>query len=53
MRWGSQGFNRYAYVANNPSTWIDLSAYSVELLAAGLALSYTICCVVASNFCYT
>jgi len=35
---GTQGYNRYAYVANNPTTWVDPSGYSVEPLAADLAL---------------
>ncbi len=24
---GSQGYNRYAYVANNPTTWVDPSGH--------------------------
>jgi RHS repeat-associated protein len=35
---GTQGYNRYAYVANNPTTWVDPSGYSVEPLAADQAL---------------
>lgn len=26
---GSQGYNPYAYVANNPTTWVDPSGYSI------------------------
>jgi len=29
---GTQGYNRYAYVANNPTTWGDPSGYSVASL---------------------
>ena len=35
---GTQGYNRYAYVANNPTTWVDPSGYSVEPLAADQAV---------------
>ncbi|MEZ4869236.1 MAG: polymorphic toxin-type HINT domain-containing protein [Caldilineaceae bacterium] len=27
---GTQGYNLYAYVANNPTTWLDPSGYSTE-----------------------
>ncbi|MCB0187996.1 MAG: hypothetical protein KDE31_27200, partial [Caldilineaceae bacterium] len=29
---GTQGYNLYAYVANNPTTWVDPSGYSVASL---------------------
>ncbi len=34
---GSQGYNLYAYVANNPTTWTDPSGYSTNGDAAGAA----------------
>lgn len=34
---GSQGFNLYAYAANNPTTWADLSGHSVGSAVNGLA----------------
>ncbi|MEZ4614124.1 MAG: RHS repeat-associated core domain-containing protein [Caldilineaceae bacterium] len=27
---GTQGYNRYAYVANNPTTWVDPSGFSID-----------------------
>ncbi len=34
---GSQGYNLYAYVANNPTTWTDPSGHSTNGDAAGAA----------------
>jgi RHS repeat-associated protein len=34
---GTQGFNLYAYTANNPTTWADLSGHSVGSAINGLA----------------
>ncbi|MGA7673104.1 MAG: RHS repeat-associated core domain-containing protein [Nitrolancea sp.] len=34
---GSQGYNLYAYVANNPTSWVDPSGYSTTGNAAGTA----------------
>ncbi len=34
---GSQGYNLYAYVANNPTTWTDPSGYATTGNAAGAA----------------
>lgn len=27
---GTQGYNLYAYVANNPTTWVDPSGHSAQ-----------------------
>lgn len=35
---GTQGFNLYAYVANNPTTWVDPSGH-MSAVAAGVLLS--------------
>lgn len=35
---GTQGYHRYAYVANNPTTWVDPSGYEVAPPAADQAL---------------
>ena len=41
---GTQGYNLYAYVANNPTTWVDPSGYSAEPALSGddllLAMMY-------------
>ena len=37
---GTRGYNRYAYVANNPTTWVDLSGFSAApALSGGLAVA--------------
>ncbi len=32
---GTQGYNLYAYVANNPTTWVDPSGYTLEPAQGG------------------
>jgi hypothetical protein len=34
MQPNAPGYNRYAYVANNPTAWTDPSGHSVGVIAA-------------------
>ncbi len=36
---GTQGYNRYAYVANNPTTWIDPTGHNATTATTALRLS--------------
>ncbi len=45
---GSQGYNRYAYVANNPTTWVDPSGRDVESVLTAVGVSAEILAVLAS-----
>jgi RHS repeat-associated protein len=36
---GTQGYNRYAYVANNPTTWTDPTGHMAGAAAGAFALS--------------
>ena len=37
---GSQGYNVYAYVANNPTTWVDPSGHVASIVAACMATGW-------------
>ncbi|OGO09483.1 MAG: hypothetical protein A2Y61_07925 [Chloroflexi bacterium RBG_13_60_13] len=39
---GTQGYNPYAYVANNPTTWVDPSGHLIQAAAAGTAITFLI-----------
>jgi RHS repeat-associated protein len=36
---GTQGFNLYTYVANNPATWTDPTGHQLEMMSEGMLVS--------------
>jgi RHS repeat-associated protein len=39
---GTQGYNRYAYAANNPTTWTDPSGHTIDDIAEGVKVIHKI-----------